>query len=65
MTYIHSFSIRYHPTVQLGQGCNQRWSLDFVSDALTCGRRFRIFAVVDDFSRECANYFSSCGYDPD
>ncbi|BAJ81408.1 putative transposase [Acidiphilium multivorum AIU301] len=35
------------------QGCNQRWSLDFVSDALTCGRRFRIFAVVDDFSREC------------
>lgn len=33
---------------------NQRWSLDFVSDALTCGRRFRILAaVVDDFSREC------------
>ena len=35
------------------QGPNQRWSLDFVSDALTCGRRFRILAVVDDFSREC------------
>ena len=32
---------------------NQRWSLDFVSDALTSGRRFRILAVVDDFSREC------------
>jgi len=31
---------------------NQRWSLDFVSDALTDGRRFRILAVVDDFSRE-------------
>ncbi|UWQ96211.1 DDE-type integrase/transposase/recombinase [Rhodobacteraceae bacterium M385] len=30
----------------------QRWSLDFVSDALTDGRRFRILAVVDDFSRE-------------
>jgi len=35
------------------QGPNQRWSLDFVSDAFTDGRRFRIFAVVDDFSREC------------
>ncbi|MBW4332389.1 IS3 family transposase [Stakelama sp. CBK3Z-3] len=35
------------------QGPNQRWSLDFVSDAFACGRRFRIFAVVDDYSREC------------
>ena len=33
-------------------GPNQRWSLDFVSDALTDGRRFRVLAVVDDFSRE-------------
>ena len=33
-------------------GPNQRWSLDFVSDALTDGRRFRILTVVDDFSRE-------------
>lgn len=37
----------------LPQGANQRWSLDFVTDALACGRRFRILAVVDDFSREC------------
>ncbi len=35
------------------QGRNQRWSLDFVWDAFACGRRFRIFAVVDDFTREC------------
>ena len=35
------------------QGPNQRWSLDFVSDALVDGRRFRILAVVDDSSREC------------
>ena len=27
--------------------------MDFASDALTDGRRFRILAVVDDFSREC------------
>jgi len=32
---------------------NQRWSLDFVSDAFTDGRRFRVLAVVDDCSREC------------
>ena len=35
------------------QGINQRWSLDFVSDALADSRRFRILAVIDDFSREC------------
>jgi putative transposase len=37
----------------LPQGPNQRWSLDFVSDTLTDSRRFRILAVVDDFTREC------------
>ena len=34
-------------------GRQQRWSLDFVSDAFTDGRRFRILAIVDDFTREC------------
>jgi len=37
----------------LPQGPNQRWSLDFLSDTFTDGRRFRILAVVDDFTREC------------
>lgn len=37
----------------LTQGPNQRWSLDFASDSLACGRRFRILAVIDDFTREC------------
>ncbi|MCC0033207.1 MAG: IS3 family transposase [Brucellaceae bacterium] len=32
---------------------NERWSLDFVADAFTNGRRFRVLAVVDDYSREC------------
>src|SRR3984893_12945952 len=32
---------------------NQRWSLDFVSDTLSDGRRFRILCVLDDFTREC------------
>ncbi|XCC97817.1 IS3 family transposase (plasmid) [Salipiger sp. H15] len=35
------------------QGPNQRWSLDFVSDSLLDGRRFRVLCVIDDFSREC------------
>jgi putative transposase len=31
---------------------NERWALDFVSDALASGRRFRLLAVVDAFTRE-------------
>ena len=37
----------------LPQGPNQRWSLDFLSDAFADGRRFRVLAIVDDFTREC------------
>jgi putative transposase len=32
---------------------NERWSLDFVSDAFTDGRRFRVLTVIDDYSHEC------------
>ena len=32
---------------------NKRWSMDFMSDQLANGRRFRILNIVDDFSREC------------
>jgi putative transposase len=32
---------------------NQRWSLDFIMDTLSDGRRYRILCIVDDFSREC------------
>ena len=32
---------------------NERWSVDFMSDQLASGRRFRVFNIVDDFSREC------------
>jgi len=31
---------------------NQRWSLDFVADQMTDGRRFRMLAIVDDCTRE-------------
>jgi len=32
---------------------NDRWSLDFVSDQLTDGCRFRVLTIVDDCTREC------------
>ena len=32
---------------------NQRWSMDFVTDSIVTGRRFRALAIVDDYSREC------------
>lgn len=31
---------------------NKRWSMDFVSDALYDGRRFRVLNIIDDYSRE-------------
>ncbi|WP_392567223.1 MULTISPECIES: IS3 family transposase [Xanthobacter] len=34
---------------------NERWSLDFVSDQFTDGRRFRILTIVDDCTRECVS----------
>jgi putative transposase len=32
---------------------NERWSMDFVSDQLACGRHIRILNIVDDYSRVC------------
>ena len=32
---------------------NERWSLDFLLDTLEDGRRVRLLAVVDDFTRAC------------
>jgi putative transposase len=32
---------------------NQKWSMDFVSDTLSCGRRFRALNIIDCHSREC------------
>jgi putative transposase len=44
---------------------NQRWSMDFVSDQLANGRRFRVLNIVDDYSREIVLQvvdFSISGY---
>ena len=35
------------------QAVNESWSMDFVSDSLFNGSRFRALTLVDNFSREC------------
>jgi putative transposase len=35
------------------QRLNERWSMDFVTDSIVTGRRFRALTIVDDYSREC------------
>jgi len=42
-----------HPApLAVPEAVNQCWSVDFMSDALWDGRRFRTFNVVDDYNRE-------------
>ena len=42
---------RVRPTKLLK--ANERWSVDFVHDALESGRRIRCMTIVDDYSRTC------------
>jgi putative transposase len=39
-------------------GVNQCWAMDFMSDALFNGRRFRAFTMMDVYSRECLNIYA-------
>jgi putative transposase len=32
---------------------NQRWGMDFVSDSLATGRKFRTLTIIDEYTREC------------
>ena len=41
--------------LQLAQGVNEVWSMDFVSDSLSTGRRIKCLTVADDFSHECVS----------
>ncbi|MDA4141763.1 DDE-type integrase/transposase/recombinase, partial [Xanthomonas hortorum pv. vitians] len=43
---------RHPQPLACGAHPNAGWSIDFMSDALWDGRRFRTFNVIDDFSRE-------------
>lgn len=35
------------------QAPDERWSMDFIHDQLSSGRRFRCLTLVDDFTRQC------------
>ena len=41
---------------------NDRWSLDFLADVFEPGRRFRIFAVIDDCTRENLGLVADTSY---
>jgi putative transposase len=41
--------------LQLATRVNQVWSMDFVSDSLSNGRRLKYLTVADDFSHECVD----------
>jgi putative transposase len=43
---------RVKQTLSVPNAANQVWSIDFMSDTLVDGRRFRLFNVIDDFNRE-------------
>jgi putative transposase len=32
---------------------NEHWSMDFVSDSIVTGRKFRALTIVDNYTREC------------
>ncbi|MBB4124172.1 transposase InsO family protein [Martelella radicis] len=42
-----------NPPLALPSRHNERWSLGFIGEAFTDGRRFRVLSVVVDFAREC------------
>lgn len=41
--------------LQIAQGVNEVWRMDFVSDSLSNGRRIKCLTVADDFSHECVD----------
>ncbi len=45
-------SVRKRQPIKLSTAPNTLWGMDFVSDALFDGRRFRLLTVVDHFTRE-------------
>ena len=41
--------------LQIARKVNDVWSMDFVSDSLSNGRRIKCLTVADDFSHECVD----------
>jgi putative transposase len=45
--------VRVGQPLRTWTAANQEWALDFVHDAVECGRRIRVLSVVDAYTREC------------
>ncbi len=45
--------VRAGKPLQARTSANQEWALDFVHDAVECGRAIRVLSVVDAYTREC------------
>lgn len=39
--------------IEISFSKNQEWAMDFMSDALVCGRKIRTLNIIDHFNREC------------
>ena len=50
--YKKRLPVRNPQPLSVPESMNQSWSIDFMSDSLGDGRRFRTFNVVDDYNRE-------------
>lgn len=46
-------SVAPRPIREVLEQPNVRWSMDFVSDTLSNGRRFRCLTIIDEHTREC------------
>ncbi len=46
-------SAAYRVKLPPATSINESWSMDFVTDSLFNGRRFRSLTVVDNYSRQC------------
>jgi putative transposase len=45
--------VRVGQPLRAWTAANQEWALDFLHDAVECGRAIRVLSVVDAYTREC------------
>jgi HTH-like domain len=45
--------VRVGQPLRTWTAANQEWALDFVHDAVDCGRAIRVLSIVDAYTREC------------